>query len=213
MRKNLFFSSVFLLIFVLVCTRPPRESIEGTYDPQTLIWLPQTYDFEPIKVFNYSFDEIWFTIIEFLSSSEMRIQSIDKASNVIILQEWTAMDTAICDCGRYTMKVKTYRGWERRPTGRIVDLTTINSTIHCRSIDSTHTELKMANDFRIIYRNRRGKGILDKPYKPWEQELIQSVLHPADEVECVSTGVLESWFFQTIEEKLSAPNSASPNDR
>ena len=204
MSKNLFFSSVFVLISIIVCTRPPRESIRGTYDPKTLIWLPDTYTFDKSKTFNGSFDEIWSTIIDFLSTSEMRIQSIDKASGVIILQEWTEMDIAICDCGHYTIKVKTYRGWKRRPAGEIVAPVTIFSTIYCKSIDTAYTEIRMANDFRIIYRDRRGKGILDKSYKPWTEELIQSLLQPADEVECVSTGVLESWFYQMIELRLSS---------
>lgn len=200
---------ILFLSFILFCTRPPRESIQGTYDPKTRIWLPQTYSFEKTKVFNSSFDEIWFTIIDFLSNSEMRIQSIDKASGVIILQEWTEMDIPICDCGHYTIKVKSYRGWKRRPVGEIVGPVTIYSTIYSKSIDTTHTEVKMVNDFRIIYRDRRGKGILDKSYKPWTEELIQSLLQPADEVECTSTGVLESWFYQMIEMRLLSPRGNS----
>jgi len=95
MRKNLFFSSVFLLIFVLVCTRPPRESIEGTYDPKTLFWLPKQHDFEQTKTFDCRFDEVWSALTDVLYESDLSIKSWDKASGIIALQDWTTTDTLI----------------------------------------------------------------------------------------------------------------------
>ncbi len=211
--KNLkFIFLTFLLIFIIFCTRPPKESIYGTYDPKTLFWLPDNYDLEEERIFNDSFDEVWTVLINILKEVEMPIASSDKASGIIALGEWVTTDTLIetryCDCGRYSFKIHTYRGWERRPEGQIHDPRIAHTTFYVTPIDSLHTEMKIVNKFQISYRS--ASNLLEKPAKDWFTGLVEST-YPAV-WECTSTGRLESWLFQTMETKLSSQKSVSPKD-
>jgi hypothetical protein len=206
MKRELISFSIFLLGFYVFCTPPPREPIHGTYDPKTLFWLPDTYDFEKDKTFNYPFDDVWSALVDILREADMPITSSDKASGVITLHEWVTADTVIetryCDCGRHSFRIHTYRGWERRPFEQIDDPRIANTTFYVRSIDSLHTEVKVVNNFHISYRTPT--GLLEKPAKDWITALTESTYPPV--WRCTSTGRLESWFFHTLESKLLVPS-------
>lgn len=192
---------------------PPRESIEGTYHPKTLFWLPTQHDFEKTKTFDYRFDEVWSALTGILYELDLSIKSSDKASGIIALQEWTTTDTLIesryCDCGRHSFKVRTYRGFERRPFEQIDEPRIASTTFYVRVRDSLRTDMKIVNKFHISFRT--AEGLLEKPAKDLITGLTEFT-YP-DVWPCTSTGSLESWLFQAIERKLSAPKSVSPKDR
>jgi hypothetical protein len=211
--KNLkFIFLTFLLSFTIFCSSAPRKSVYGTYEPKSLLFFPKTYEFEQLKIFNNSFDEVWSALLSVLYESNMLVGSADKTAGIISLQEWITTDTLIesryCDCGRHSFKVRTYRGMERRPVEQLDDPRTAHTVFYVNSRDSFHTEIKILNEFHISYATQT--SLMEK----WVTRGVAGLAETRypEFWKCESTGKLESQLFQMIETKLLSEKSVSPKD-
>lgn len=170
-----------------------------------MFFFPETYEFEELKVFDNPFDEVWSALLDALYESNTLVQNADETTGIISLQEWITTDTLVesryCDCGYHSFKVRTYRGWERKPTKQVDDPRIAQTVFYVKAQDSLHTEVKILNRFHISYATQTG---LFEKWLTGKDGGLAGTRYP-EFWECTSTGKFESQFFQMVETNLSLP--------
>lgn len=206
MKGYLVFLSIVPLTLFVFCTSVPKENIYGTYDSKTLLFYPETYEFQESKVFGKPFNEVWSAVMDILYESDMLIESTDKTTGVISLQEWITTDTLVetryCDCGSHSLKVRKYGRLIRKPQRQLDDPRTAHTAFYITAKDSVHTQVRILNEFHISYATQ--PSLAEKWLKHGVAGLAET-RYP-EFWKCESTGKLESQFFQMIDIQLSKNN-------